>query len=232
MKPFVHHKIDQTEDSDWLKLRVGLITMSNLHLIMANSVDRKSNFDANKAFGDPAKDYAIQLALEQIKGDHLPSSYNNEHMQRGKEDEPKARALYEQETFCSVDPGGFYCNDEIGYSPDGLVFRDEDQCRYKGAIECKSRKLRYHFANVNRQSFEPSSRWQCIGALKYIGFDWIDFVSYNGDFPEGRQLYIYRMYPENFRLEFEWISERVGKFQKLIEETKDKIQNANYQIIG
>ena len=57
----MHHNIDQNTD-DWLDLRAGHLTGSNIAKVMANY---------GKAFGDPAKKLAVDIALEQITGKPL-----------------------------------------------------------------------------------------------------------------------------------------------------------------
>mgnify|MGYP002040268088 FL=1 len=78
------HDVQQNTD-EWQALRLGKATASNFACIMAND---------GKAFGDPAKRYALQLALELATGKKAEYSFSNEHMERGHEHEPVARMLY------------------------------------------------------------------------------------------------------------------------------------------
>ena len=94
---FEFHDVDQNTD-EWFAMRAGLLTSSKLGTIMANY---------GKAFGEPAKKYAVNIAIEQITSKPIASSYSNEHMERGHEQEPIARMLYEEETFSEVSNGGF-----------------------------------------------------------------------------------------------------------------------------
>jgi len=153
--------IEQNTD-EWFELRGGRLTSSKLGVVMSSY---------GKAFGEPAKKYAVNIAIEQITGIAIPSDYSNAHMQRGHEQEPIARMMYEDDTFCDVDEGGFFMSDFVGCSPDGLV--DDD-----GVIEIKSVIATTQFATVKRQSLDPAYRWQCIGNLKFTGRDWLDYVSY------------------------------------------------------
>lgn len=209
---FNFHDIDQNSE-EWFGMRAGLITSSKLGTIMANY---------GKAFGDPAKKYAANIAIEQITGVPISSNYSNEHMQRGHEQEPIARMLYEEEYFCDVDNGGFYENGEIGCSPDGLLDA--------GVIEIKSVIATTHFATIRRGSLDPSYKWQCYGNLKFTGRDWLDFVSYCSDFPEDKQLFIHRINRTEANKEFEMIDIRINEFKKLIKETKGIILNNSYNV--
>ena len=132
---------DVEQNSDiWYALRAGKLTSSNLGKVMANF---------GKAFGEPAKKLAVQIAIEQITGQPISNDYSNAHMERGHEQEPIARMLYEEETFSTVSNGGFYGSDTLSCSPDGLVF----DC---GVIEIKSVIESVHYANVKRQNVDPA----------------------------------------------------------------------------
>ena len=176
-----------------------------------------------KAFGEPAKKYAVNIAIEQITGNAISSGYSNEHMERGHEQEPIARMLYEDEYFCDVDNGGFYEDGEVGCSPDGSVGAG-------GAIEIKSVIATTHYANVKRGALDPAYKWQCHGNLLFMGREWLDFVSYCADFPEDKQLFIHRITKENSAKEFEMINYRIDEFKDLIASSKELILNNSYSV--
>jgi len=200
--------IDVEQNSDeWFELRAGKLTSSNLPKIMANY---------GKAFGKPAKDYAVNVATEQLTGVPISSSYSNAHMERGHEQEPIARQLYELETFSTVTNGGFFDLGNIGCSPDGLV--DDD-----GVIEIKSVIPHVHVANMKRQAVDPAYYWQCVGNLLFTGREWIDFVSYCSAMPEQSQLFTHRLYAKDLASEFEQIKTRVSEFMKQVGEYKNII---------
>ncbi|PPE64200.1 lambda exonuclease family protein [Pectobacterium brasiliense] len=205
----IWHDIQQNTE-EWEALRVGKATASNFGLIMAN---------AGKAFGDPAKRYALQIALEQIKGCKSEFSFSNEHMERGHEQEPIARMLYEEMNFIDVDNGGFFDLGTYGDSPDGLISAD-------GVIEIKSVIAPTHYATLKRGSFDPSYRWQLVGHLDCTGRDWVDFVSYCADFPEEKQLVVWRLTREECAEEIESLRERRNQFLSLVLEVKQSILQA------
>lgn len=205
------HDVEQNTD-EWLQLRSGKLTSSKLGVIMANF---------GKAFGEPAKKYAVDIAIEQITGKPIVSDYTNAHMERGHEQEPIARMLYEDETFCDVSNGGFFGNNALGCSPDGLV----SDC---GVIEIKSVIPSVHFANVKRQNFDPAYKWQCIGNLMFTGRDWIDFVSYCEGFPPDKRLFTYRGNLGMFDDEFAMINDRISQFMSLVNSTRGIILESNY----
>jgi len=205
------YDIEQNSDI-WFAKRAGKLTSSNLGKVMANF---------GKAFGEPAKKLAVQIAIEQITGQPISNDYSNAHMERGHEQEPIARMLYEEETFSTVSNGGFYGSDTLGCSPDGLVF----DC---GVIEIKSVIESVHYANVKRQNVDPAYRWQCIGNLKLTGRDWLDFVSYSANYPDDKQLFIYRLNKDDYSKEFQMIDDRVEQFLELVRTTKQSILESSY----
>lgn len=203
----------QQNTEEWLGLRAGKLTSSKLGVVMANY---------GKAFGEPAKKYAVEIAIEQITGQPASSSYSNEHMERGHEQEPVARMLYEDELFCNVTNGGFFGGGWfVGCSPDGLVGED-------GVIEIKSVIPGVHYKNISRGGVDPAYKWQCIGNLEFTGRKWLDFVSYCEDFPEGKRLFVFRMGKDKLEEEITMLWLRVNEFEILVEKTKRKILESEY----
>lgn len=192
------HDVQQNSE-EWFALRLGKATASKFSCFMAND---------GKAFGDPAKDYALQLALEQATGRKAEYSFSNEHMERGHEQEPVARMLYEDEYFVEVTNGGFFDWETYGDSPDGLVGDD-------GVVEIKSVIAKTHYATLKRQSFDPSYRWQLVGHLDCTGRQWVDFISYCADFPEGKQLLVYRLTRDECADELKRLEDRRNQFLSL-----------------
>jgi len=208
------HDIEQNGD-EWFLLRAGKVTASSLNKVMANY---------GKAFGDPAKKYAVDIAVQQLTGVTSGGGYSNEHMDRGHEEEPLARMDYESQYFCEVTNGGFFEEGDTGTSPDGLVSHD-------GMIEIKSAIPSIHFDRIKKQSYDSTYKWQLVGHLKFTGRDWVDFISYCSSFPDERKLYVHRSYPDDFKEEFKMVDDRLNEFRDLIESTKKIILDSNYSII-
>ncbi|HBL8850878.1 TPA: YqaJ viral recombinase family protein, partial [Enterobacter hormaechei] len=167
-------------------------------------------------FGEPAKRYALQLALEQIKGCKSEFGFSNDHMERGHEQEPIARMLYEEMNFVDVDNGGFFDHETYGDSPDGLVGQD-------GLVEIKSVIAATHYSTLTRGSFDPAYRWQLVGHLDCSGRDWVDFISYCSDFPDGKQLIVYRLTAAECESEIARLQARRKDFLELVADTKRRI---------
>lgn len=199
----IWHDVQQNTEH-WLQLRGGRVGGSSIGKIM-------SNFP--KTFGEPAKQLAVQVAIEQLTGRYKESGYSNAYMERGHELEPIARALYEQEFFCTVTNGGYFEDGIVGVSPDGLV--DDD-----GAIEIKSVIDHVQYATVKRGDFDPKYKWQLYLNLKTAEREWIDYVSFCPEFPEGKQLFVCRVYRKDCTGYFSQIEDRIGQFSALVEEVK------------
>lgn len=196
------HDVQQNTD-EWMALRLGKATASNFGCFMANY---------GKAFGDPAKRYALQIALEILTGKKAEHGFSNDHMERGHEQEPIARMLYSEERFCNVDNGGFFDCGEYGDSPDGLIGSD-------GVIEVKSVIASTHYENIQRGSFDPAYKWQLVGHLDCTGRQWVDFISYCSDFPAESQLFVHRLHRDDCADELAMLQERRAAFLQMVKTT-------------
>ena len=201
------HDVEQNTDA-WQALRLGKATASQFGAFMAND---------GKAFGEPAKRYALQIALELDTGRKADFSFSTDHMDRGHEQEPIARMLYEDENFVDVSNGGFFCWGTHGDSPDGLVSND-------GVLEVKSVTAAVHYATLMRKSFDPAYKWQLIGHLDCTQRAWVDFASYCAEFSEGRQLIVHRLHRDDFTAEIERLQSRREDFLELVQTTLANIR--------
>jgi hypothetical protein len=113
----------------------------------------------------------------------------------GIEREDAARKLYEIEKNISVSEVGFFEHPIIsmsGASPDGAVHA-EIEGKYAGLIEIKCPIETTHTNTLMSKSvpskYLPQIQWQmaCVGAR------WVDFVSYNPNFPDDLKLFIFRV---------------------------------------
>jgi hypothetical protein len=200
------HNISQNTD-EWLEMRKGKVTGSAIAKIMANY---------GKAFGEPAKKLAVDIAVVQLGGPGHSDNYSNAHMERGHEQEPLARKAYEDHYFCDVDNGGFFDNGKTGCSPDGLVGSD-------GVIEIKSVIPSVHYKTIQNGGFDSSYKWQFMFNMKETGREWIDFVSYCAGFPDGKKLYINRIHASQHKESFEQMDLRLAEFFALVETIKKGI---------
>lgn len=200
------HDVEQNTD-EWMALRFGKVTASQFGTIMANE---------GKAFGEPAKRYALELALQILTGRKAEYSFKSEHMERGHEMEPAARQRYEELSGDLVTNGGFFDCGRYGDSPDGLVGE-------RGVLEIKSVIAPVHHANLVRESFDPAYKWQLVGHLHCSGLDWVDFASYCTDFPDASNLIVYRLERDECKDERERLATRMGEFIQLVDKTIKQI---------
>jgi len=200
------HNVEQNSP-EWELLKLGKPSSSGYATFMANF---------GKPFGEPAQRYALKIALERVTGRKAEHSFTNDHMDRGHEQEPIARMLYEEMFFCEVSNGGFFDFGDYGDSPDGLV-GDE------GVIEIKAVIASVHEATIKRGAFDPAYRWQLAGHFD-SGRQWVDFVSYCADYPEHLQLVVYRTYREEMADEIAKLHERRADFLKLVAEKENDLQ--------
>ncbi|MES2499585.1 MAG: lambda exonuclease family protein [Pseudomonadota bacterium] len=203
----IFHDVQQNTD-EWQLLRLGKATSSNFSCFMANY---------GNAFGEPAKEYALKIALERVTGVKAEFGFSNSDTDRGHEQEPIARMLYEEERFTTVDNGGFFDCGEYGDSPDGLIGKN-------GVLEIKSVVAKTHYANLTRGTFDPSYKWQLTGHLDCTGRDWTDFASYCSDFPKDKQLIVYRADRDDLADELKMLRERRDQFLELVLNIQNKIK--------
>ena len=203
----IFHDVVQNSE-EWFNLRLGKPTTSKFGVFMANY---------GKTFGEPAIKYAFRLAKEQVTGlRDETESYSNKHMENGHTYEPVAKLRYEQETFYTVENGGF-CEHEkynTGGSPDGLI------TVFNGGIEIKSVIDYTQRTTIKRNSFDPSYRWQLLGNMWLCDLDWIDFASYGYSYTEEKKLFIHRLKREDHLEDIEKIEPRLVEFLELIEKEK------------
>ena len=168
---------------EWLDLRRGLITASEMSLLLTPTLKVAAN--------DKSRQHVYELLAQRISGYTEPHYVSND-MLRGQEEEVLARALY-SEKYSPVRDGGFVTNDQwgftLGYSPDGLVGDD-------GLIECKSRRQKYQIQTITEHvpagTIPEEYVLQAQTGLLVTGRKWLDFVSYCGGLP----MVVIRVFPD------------------------------------
>jgi putative phage-type endonuclease len=164
-----HRDLIQGSD-EWLEARRGLLTASEMKLIVTPTLKAASN--------DRERAHLYELLAQRITG-HVEPHYVGDDMLRGHEDEVEARILYAQK-YAPVADMGFITNDAWGFtlgcSPDGLVGDD-------GMIECKSRRQKFQVETIINGEMPADYVIQVQTALLVTGRQWCDFVSYSGGLP-------------------------------------------------
>lgn len=173
-----HPDVDQGSE-EWLAMRCGLLTASEVKLILTPTLKIAKN--------DKTRAHVWELAAQRITG-YTEPTYISDDMLRGWEDEIRARDLY-SERYAPVSEVGFVTNDDhgvtIGYSPDGIVGAE-------GLIEIKSRRQKFQVETIVTGEVPTEHFLQCQTGLLVTGRAWLDYVSYSGGLPMCRV----RVYPD------------------------------------
>lgn len=159
---------------DWLSLRRGLITASEMSLLLTPTLKVAAN--------DKSRAHVYELLAQRISNFTEPHFIGSD-MLRGMDEEILARELY-SEKIAKVTECGFVTNDAwgftIGYSPDGLVGED-------GLLECKSRRQKYQIQTITEHlpagTIPDEYVLQVQTGLLVTGRKWLDLVSYCGGLP-------------------------------------------------
>lgn len=167
--PVIHANVIQGTD-EWLAMRCGLLTASEMKLIVT--------LGGKKANNDKERAHLNELLAQRITR-FVEPFYVSADMLRGQEDEIKARQLY-HERYAPVTEVGFITNGKwgftLGYSPDGLVGDD-------GLIECKSRRQKFQVETILANEVPDDFVLQVQTGLLVSERAWLDFVSYSGGLP-------------------------------------------------
>jgi len=177
-----HPEIVQGSD-EWFKLRCGLLTASEMKLILTPTLKPANN--------DKSRSHLYAIMSQRITG-YTEPSYVNDDMLRGYEDEADARVAYAKH-YAPVREVGFVTNDAwgftLGYSPDGLVGDD-------GLIEVKGRRHKFQIEtileNVTANIAPDDYMLQLQTGLLVTKREWIDFISYSAGLP----MATIRVYPD------------------------------------
>lgn len=165
----IHDDFVQGSD-EWLAIRCGLLTASEMKLIVTPTL-KKANNEKERA-------HLYELMAQRVTK-FVEPSYVSDDMLRGRQDEIDARDLY-AERYAPVTEVGFITNDQwgftIGYSPDGLVGDD-------GLIEIKSRRQKFQIETIADREVPPEFFLQIQTGLLVSDRKWLDFISYCGGLP-------------------------------------------------
>lgn len=162
---------DLLQGSDeWLAARCGLLTASEMKLILTPTLKPAKN--------DKASAHLYELLAQRITG-HVDPRYVSDDMLRGHEDEIHARAAY-ADRYAPVEEVGFMTSGEwgftLGFSPDGLVGDD-------GFIEIKSRRPKYQVETILTGTVPDEYMIQIQTGFLVSGRQWCDFISYSAGLP-------------------------------------------------
>jgi len=166
----VYHELLQGSD-EWLAARCGLVTASEMKLIITPST-------LKPAKNDKASAHLYELLAQRITG-HVDPRYVSDDMLAGHEGEVIARELY-SERYAPVEEVGFMTNNQwgftLGFSPDGLVGDD-------GFIEIKTRRGKFQVETIIAGRVPDEYKLQIQTGLLVSGRKWCDFISFSAGLP-------------------------------------------------
>ena len=165
----IHETLEQGSD-DWLAIRCGKLTASEIKLIITPTLKSAAN--------DKSRAHVMEITSQRIS-QYVEPTYISDDMLRGHEAEIFAREHYERE-YGAVQQVGFITNDKwgftLGYSPDGLVGDD-------GLWECKGPRQKRHVETILTGEVPVDNMLQLQAGLLISEREWIDFTSYHGGLP-------------------------------------------------
>lgn len=165
-----YHRELYQGSAEWFAARCGLLTASEMKLIVTPTLKMASN--------DKERAHLYELLAQRITR-YVEPHYVSDDMLRGQNDEIDAVILYGKK-YHPVEQVGFITNDKfgftIGYSPDGLIGDD-------GLIECKSRRQRFQIETLINGAIPDDYMIQVQTGLLVSERKWLDFVSYSGGLP-------------------------------------------------
>jgi len=167
MSKLITHNIEQRSEV-WLQLKAGKMSGSRVGKIITKSGKPTDVF----------RSMVMEVVAERLTGRMVetPISYA---MQQGIDLEPDAIEIYANHSKSDVKFVGGFEFDNMWYSPDGVIGE-------KGLIEIKCPQPKQHLPNLLQNKGEVDSKYmaQLQFGLWITGREWIDFVSFNPDFPD------------------------------------------------
>jgi hypothetical protein len=148
--------------AEWIACRAGIPTASQFDTVLAKG----------KGGGESKtrRTYMLKLIGERLTGAPM-YSYNNDHMERGKEMEAEARDLYSMVSDVEPVQVGFLRRGEAGASPDSLIGES-------GMLEIKTKLAHLQLECLLGDRLPPEHKAQCQGQLWIAEREWVDFCSY------------------------------------------------------
>lgn len=205
----VRYYTEVVQGSDeWAKLRLGLLTASEMrHIVTPATLKAAAN--------EKAKAHLWELLAQRITKYVEPTFYGDE-MLRGHEDEIEARRLYSKH-ISPVEDCGFITNDRwgftLGYSPDGLI---EERT---AGIEAKSRRQKFQVQAIVEHhligAIPTDFLMQCHTGIMVAELSRLDLISYSGGLP----MIPMKVWPDD-KIQ-DAIIEVAGSFEKKLAEAMD-----------
>lgn len=190
------HNLEQ-RSPEWHALRLAKITGTRLGKIFKS--DNLTLID--------------ELIAEQITGES-EFVYINAAMQWGIDNEPLAKAAYEETLLCEITNCGFIQHSELEYfgmSPDGLL---SNNGIYKHAIEIKCPSTKNHVQYIRQNKVPNDYKYQVYASfLINADQETHDFISFDPRF-KVKPIFIYTTYRNDIEKELQETEQALLKFRE------------------
>lgn len=174
-----YHDLQQGSQ-EWFDVRTGIITASQVKLILSKKLAKVNN-EKSRAH---VHEIAAQRAMENIE-----ETFDTWAMQRGKIEEIYAKDLYSK-NYAQVKDCGFITNDKLGFlmgcSPDALVIGKKE------GLEVKSRNQKLQMKVISEDEVPEDDMLQVQSSLYVSEFDVWNYISYSNGMP----MYVKRVLPD------------------------------------
>lgn len=172
-----------------------------------------------KGFGETAKTYAREIALERI-GVELPE-FGSVHTDWGNDHEWEAIQAYEAQRLVEVHSQQVWQQhpdfEWVGGTPDGLIGSE-------GGMDAKCpSNITNHMKNLLDNAQLDDYMLQFQGYMWITGRKWWDFVSFDPRYPKGLQLHIHRV--ERDEEIIEELAQRYVDFECIVQGFVDTLQD-------
>lgn len=141
---------------EWYQIRAGLITASDYGAILAKGEGKM-------------RDAVIRRVAGEIITGTPAESYTNDYMNRGREQEAEALALYSMRAKCDPVKVGFIRRGRTGCSPDALIDTT-------GGVETKTEKADLLISTLLKDEFPPKHYAQVMGSIACTDRQWWDLM--------------------------------------------------------
>ncbi len=192
---------------EWYAARAGCVTGSRIDDALAG--------DKTAA----RKNFRTQLVMERLTGQPIDSSdrYVSGPMQWGIDKEPDARSWYCNKRDTLVTQLGFARHPDVpwvGCSPDSEVEEGV------GGLEIKCPNTAQHISTLLRGTMAYKDQIQF--QMWVMGWQWVDFVSFDPRMPAGLEGVIYRVPRED-----KYIDVMANEVKKFLAEVAEEVEQLN-----
>jgi hypothetical protein len=202
----IHEQIEQGSE-DWHAMRCGLMTASEMRLVLTDTLKMSKN--------DKQRTHVCELAAQRITNFTEPQ-YISDAMMNGHINEVIARDLYDQNVDL-VEEKGFITRQfdgfKLGYSPDGVGVMGNF------GIEIKSRMQKYHLKTIAENEVPTEYMLQIQTGLLITEWDYLEYISYCAGMP----MWVIRVYPDEKYQEA--ITEAAKSFEDAVQEKINEYDN-------